>query len=140
MPKKSKEHVIRVLEKIRELRKAKVPEREIQYQLALTPRTWERHIKKIHEEDKEIWQQVARTQLESELIKLKSSFERTFDIMDAEADKAVTTEEKVLACRAKDDARLSIVQLFTDPDFVNKQGEIEDTTKRKMAVPTEKTN
>lgn len=144
MPKKSKEHVNKILESIRELRKQKVSERDIRHQLALIPRTWERYIKIIHEEDKKMWYDITRTQLENELFLLKASLEDTYKIANEIASsKEANNQDKLLACDSKDDARLSIVQLLTEGvesiKGLDKSVQEEDKDKTKMGIKSETT-
>lgn len=126
MPKKSKEHVANIVSKIRQYRKQGLSEDQIKHDLALIDRTYQRYDKIIREQDHEAWLNVTKNELEPELLKLKSSLEDTYKIADDLSKQKVTEENHIMitdileACKAKDDARLSIVQLITEgPDYIN---------------------
>ena len=90
------------------------------HDLALSRASYYRYLRKIHTEEQEAWRQVTTTRVETELFKMKASLEKTFRIADELADNAIDEEVKLMACDKKDDARMSIIQLLTDPDYITK--------------------
>lgn len=144
MGKKSREQTIRIIEDIKKYRNSEdkvYSEAEIMQLLSIPLRSYKRYIKEIHDQDKEAWLNVTRTQLEPELIKLKTSLEHTYKVMKEDLEnKAQTTQDKAIACSAKDDARLSIVQLITEgPDYVKKVDDFiqDNNPKKKMDIKRE---
>jgi hypothetical protein len=112
---KTNSEVKRVLTDIRSLREQNKSDKEIRDVLGLKVRMYQRYIKRIHEIDEEIWRKIASTQLESELLRLKQSFEDTYIItkrISESEDKP--TQEILEALNAKDNARLNIVRLLVD--------------------------
>ena len=95
-------------------------DKQIQSQLGLTERMWYRYNKIVNEQDKEIWLSITRTHLETELLNLKESLEDTYRIALYESNrKDIEVSDKLACLQAKDDARLSIVQLLTEgPDYI----------------------
>jgi hypothetical protein len=109
----------RILQDIRSLRKQNKPDEEIRNTLGIKYRMWVRYVKRLHEEDKEIWRSLVSNELESELLRLRSSLEDTYRIASNMAENG-DEFNKLEACKAKDDARLSIVQLLKEgPDYIN---------------------
>lgn len=76
-------------------------------------RTYQRHIKRIGEEDKAVWYSIIRDELATELLRLRSSLEETYLIAKGLAEDP-QYNNKLEALQAKDDARLSIVHLLTE--------------------------
>jgi hypothetical protein len=112
---KSNSEVKRVLTDIRSLKEQNKNDKEIRDILGLKVRMYQRYVKRVHELDQEIWRKITYTQLESELLKLKQSFEDTYIITKriSESDDK-PTQEILEALNAKDNARLNIVRLLVD--------------------------
>jgi len=71
---------------------------------------YQRYVKRIHETDQEIWQKIACTQLESELLRLKQSLKETYTISKKISEsKGRSTEDILAALYTKDNPRLNIV-------------------------------
>jgi len=116
----SKDQVTKILDSIRDYRKRDISDSQIMHDLALSRASYYRYLRKIHTEEQEAWRQVTTTRVETELFKMKASLEKTFRIADELADNAIDEEVKLMACDKKDDARMSIIQLLTDPDYITK--------------------
>ena len=127
----------RILADIRSLRKQNKSDLEIRNTLGIKLRMWQRYVKRLHDEDKEIWRSLVQNELESELLRLRSSLEDTYRIA---SDMAEHGDEfnKLEACKAKDDARLSIVQLLKEgPDYINEESIQEKN--RELGIKSETT-
>ena len=136
----TKSKTLRIIDDIRKFRKEpyNYTDEQIQNQLALTDRMWQRYNKKVNELDKAEWQQITRTQLEPEFLKLKASLEDTYKIANQEAQKAETTYDKMLACEKKDEARLNIVQLIKEgPDYLPETTDVPEKQTTKVANKSE---
>ena len=70
--------VLRIEKDIRTLRDSNKTDAEIRALLGLELRTYQNYLKRIHDEDKEIWHSIASEQIESELLRLKDSLEQTY--------------------------------------------------------------
>jgi hypothetical protein len=108
----------RIIKDIRTLRDSGKADTEIRALLGIELRTYQRYTKRIHEEDQKVWYSITQEQMETELLRLKSSLEETYNItkqtaLDPEC------EDRIEALHCKDDARLSIVHLLSEyPDFI----------------------
>ena len=138
--KKTKEQLDRILDDIKRLRNDKT-EQEIMGLLAIEYRTFRRYMEIINKQDKEAWLNITRTQLEPELLKLKSSLEHTYNKALEEVDNATNTQDRLLALETKDDARLNIVHLITEgPDYIKHVDEYVKENQKKMVTKPETTN
>ena len=136
-----KEKTIRILEDIRKYRNSQdrqYSDEEIRSILGIKIRMYQRYLEIIHKQDKEAWLNVTRTQLEPEMLKLKASYEETYQTAKEEVQNATTTQDKLLASECKDGARLDIIRLLTDgPEYVKKIDEYvtEKHSKQKETNP-----
>jgi hypothetical protein len=69
----------RAIASIRQLKKEDRNDREIMDTLGIPLRSYRIYVSEIHKDDKIAWLLTSRTQLEPELLKLKESFENTYD-------------------------------------------------------------
>jgi hypothetical protein len=86
--------------------------------LGIALRSYRRYVAEIHKDDKIAWLLTSRTQLEPELLKLKESFENTYD-RALELSKDDSKYDVLMALSAKDEARANIVKLLVEgPQYV----------------------
>lgn len=119
----TKSKTLRITEDIRKFRKDPYNwnDKEIQHELGLTDRMWRRYNRMVNQQDKKIWYELTKDQLESELLKLKVSYEETYQVAKQGVKDSKTIEEKLLASETKDNARLDIIRLMVDgPDYTKK--------------------
>jgi hypothetical protein len=138
MAKNSKLDIDRVLNSIRKIREDNpdMTSEQIRLELAIPKRSFTRYIQTIHKEDKEAWQSVTKTQLELEYFKLKASYEDTYKTAVQEVRDAKTTQDRLLACETKDNARLDIIRLIQDSDIKENVTETEkQEIKPKREIP-----
>ena len=110
--------VDRIKKDIRSLRDSGKSDIEIRETLGLELRNYQKYTKSIHEEDKQVWYDLASQELSSQLLSMKQSLEETYKIArDMALDPKC--EDRLSALQSKDDARLSIIHLLSEyPVFV----------------------
>src|SRR5262245_20037965 len=118
--KRTDQEVHQTILDIRRLKEQSKSDREIMEILGIQPRQYHRYAARIHKEDKTIWYSVTSKQLESELIKLKESFEFTYRYaMKMINDEKIDDYTKIDWLHEKDTARTNIVRLLTDsPELI----------------------
>ncbi len=95
---------------IRQLLEQNKSDSEVMALLGLESRTYQRYVKRIHEEDKAVWYSITREELESQFLKLKQSFEETYTIARNYAMKPdIKCEDMLSALREKDMARMNVI-------------------------------
>ena len=110
----------RIIKDIRTLRDNGKSDEEIRNLLGIELRTYQRYTKTIHEEDKQVWYDIASQELESELLKLRTCLNNNYKIaIKLAEDETAKIGERLEACQAASDARLSLVQILREyPMFV----------------------
>ena len=128
---KEKEHptnteVQRIIKDIRTLRDNNKSDIEIRETLGLELRTYQRYTKAIHEEDKQVWYDIASQELESELLKLRTCLNNSYNIAKKlSEDENAKIDERLEACQAAADCRLSLVQILREyPVFIKTQSNL----------------
>ena len=112
--------VQRIEKDIRSLRESGKTDIEIRETLGLELRTYQRHKKRIHEEDQKVWFSITQEQLGTELLRLKSSLEETYR-MSLTMAQDPKYEDRLGALASMNDARLSIIHLLVEyPEFKRK--------------------
>ena len=83
-------------------------------------RTFQRYTKTIYEEDKQVWYDITSQELESELLRLRSCLNNSYNIAKKMAeDESADIGERLEACQAANDCRLSLVQILREyPIFI----------------------
>jgi hypothetical protein len=115
MPIRKNSEIQRNLIDIHRLMQANKSDEEIMHTLNLPLRTFQRYKKRIHDHNKAIWYQITRNELETELLRLKNSFEDTFRIAKQKVnDPTVKDSLKLEWLSVKDNARINIIKLLVD--------------------------
>ena len=126
--------VQRIKKDIRSLRDSGKSDIEIRETLGLELRTYQKYTHILHLEDQKVWLSITQEQLGSELLRLKSSLEKTFEVSKKLAeDPKLESGDKIEALNCMNDSRLNIVKLLVEyPEFVRKtpisQPEQQDNT------------
>jgi hypothetical protein len=118
---KSSSEVKRVLSDIRSLKEQNKSDKEIRSILKLKIRMYQRYLKRVHKLDKQVWYDITHTQLETELTRLKQSFEHTYNVaMKMVNDRSVGNDDKVDWLHEKENAILQIRLLIDSPPIILK--------------------
>ena len=113
--------VERVISDIGQLRAQDKTDYEIRDILNIELRTYQRYVKRINEEDKEIWCSITVNEMESELLRLKETFEQAFHRAKENSENEKDDGAILEALDAKDNARVNIVKLLVEaPEPVQK--------------------
>ena len=117
---KKKPPTERIIKDIRSLREQNKPDSEIREMLGIELRTYQRYTKTIYEEDKQIWHDIASQELESELLKLRTCLNNSYNIAKKMSeDENAEIGERLEACQAAADFRISQVQILREyPVFI----------------------
>lgn len=84
-------------------------------------------MKRIHEEDKQVWYSISLEQMGTELLRMKQSLEKTFDISKKMAEDP-KCEDRIEWLNCMNDSRLSIIHLLSEyPDFITRRNSGEST-------------
>jgi hypothetical protein len=128
MPKreKTRDHptnsqVQRIKKDIRALRDSGKSDIEIRETLGLELRTYQKYTRILHLEDQKVWLSITQEQLGSELLRLKSSLESTYQtarVMSEDPE----CKDRIDALNCMNDSRLNIVKLLVEyPDFISQR-------------------
>jgi hypothetical protein len=108
----------RIIKDIRSLRDSGKSDVEIREILGIELRTFQRYTKTIYEQDQQVWFSITQEQLATELLRMKKSLEDTYKIAK-EMALDPNCEDRLAACQAANDFRLSIIHLLSEyPDFI----------------------
>jgi hypothetical protein len=126
-PKRPTHSIERIIADIRALRESNKSEIEIRNLLDIPLRTYQRYTKTIHEEDKQVWYDIASQELESELLKLRTCLNNSYNIAKKMSeDETAEIGERLEACQAAADCRLSLVQILREyPVFIKTKNNLE---------------
>jgi hypothetical protein len=114
-PKRPTHSIERIIADIRALRDSNKSENEIRQLLEIPLRTFQRYAKQIHEEDKQVWYDITSQELESALLRMRSSLEETYKISKNIAEnESAAVDERLEALNCMNDSRLNIVKLLLE--------------------------
>ena len=136
MPKKSYIDVDRTILDIQKLKSESKTDTEIMEILGLPLPTYRKYNARIHKHNKEIWNQIATTELHTEYLRLKESLEESYHIareIAQDKDHPFCLD----AIQVKDDARLSIVELLQEGPFTDKEDGGKEKEVRKVDIQPE---
>jgi hypothetical protein len=119
--------VERIVKDIRSLALEGKSDSDIRALLGLELRMYQKYTKRIHEEDKQVWYDIASQELESELLRLRTCLNNTYNIAKKlSEDETAKIDERLEACQAASDARLSLVQILREyPIFIKTKNNLE---------------
>jgi len=114
--------VQRIKKDIRSLRDSGKFDTEIREILGLELRTYQKYVRKIHEEDQIVWISLTQDQMAGELIRLKDSLEDSYrTALAMSKDESSDIGDRLEALDLKDQRRLDIVKLLGEaPDMLRK--------------------
>ena len=108
---------------------------EIRQTLKIEERTFRRYISKINTEDKKIWYDIVSQELEGELLRLRSCLNNSYNIAKKMSeDETAHISERLEACQAANDCRLSLVQILREYDEFKTQRKIPTSSKNLETV------
>ena len=111
--KHTKAQVQRILEDIQALMQKNVPDSQIRYTLGLELRQYQYFAKRINLQNQEIWRDLVKYDLATELIRLRRSLEENYLTAKELCTKpGLDTQDILAALRAKDSVRLDIINLL----------------------------
>jgi hypothetical protein len=111
--KHTKAQVQRILEDIQALMQKNVPDSQIRYTLGLELRQYQYFAKRINLQNQEIWRDLVKYDLATELIRLRRSLEESYLTAKELCTKpGLDTQDILAALRAKDSVRLDIINLL----------------------------
>lgn len=118
----------RIIKDIRSLRDSGKNDIEIRALLGIELRTYQRYTKTIYEEDKQVWYDIASQELESELLRLRSCLNNSYNIAKKiSEDENANISDRLEACNVANDNRLSLVQILREyPEFKRKEAALPD--------------
>ena len=112
---KKKPPTERIIKDIRNLRDSGKSDNDIRALLGIELRTYQRYTKTIYEEDKQVWYDIASQELESELLKLRTCLNNSYNIAKKMSeDETADISERLEACQAANNCRLSLVQILRE--------------------------
>jgi hypothetical protein len=111
--KHTKAQVQRILEDMQALMQKNVPDSQIRYTLGLELRQYQYFAKRINLQNQEIWRDLVKYDLATELIRLRRSLEESYLTAKELCTKpGLDTQDILAALRAKDSVRLDIINLL----------------------------
>ena len=111
--KRTTANINRIYTDIRNFVHKGIPDKEIIDTLAIPRRTFYTYKKKILGEDKALWREMTSQYLPGELLRLKSSMEASFLILNELWKKpGLDTEDMLAVLKSKDSVRLDIINLL----------------------------
>jgi hypothetical protein len=111
--KHTKAQVQRILEDIQALMQKNVPDSQIRYTLDLELRQYQYFAKRINLQNQELWRDLVKYDLATELIRLRRSLEESYLTAKELCTKpGLDTQDISAALRAKDSVRLDIINLL----------------------------
>ena len=114
---KKKPPTERIIKDIRSLRDSGKSDIEIRALLGIELRTYQRYTKTIYEEDKQVFYDIASQELETELLRLRSCLNHSYNIArKMSEDEKASISDRLEACQAANDCRLSLVQILREYD------------------------
>lgn len=120
MPQNSNNKILRIQRDIHSLMQQGKSSEDIMSTLKIPLRSYRRYCSTIYKQRKEVWYSITSQQLEHELLRLKDSLEHTYRTALAMSEDP-EYNDRLQALQAKDDARLSIVQLLEEgPEYSKK--------------------
>ena len=108
----------RIIKDIRSLRDSGKSDEEIRNLLGIELRTFQRYTKTIYEEDQTLWLSITQEQYSTELLKLHSCLNYSYNIAkQLSEDSKLPCQDRLAAIQSMLDSRLSLVQLLGDVDM-----------------------
>lgn len=128
MPKPSQNKVLRKQKDISQLMQQGKTSQEIMDLLGIPLRSYRRYTAAIHKQNQKAWYSLVRDELATELLKLRASLEESYHIALTLSKKpGLDTMDVLAALRAKDDSRLSQIQMLVEGlEWINKvEGQVQ---------------
>ena len=115
----------RIIKDIRSLRDSGKTDIDIRETLGIELRIFQRYTKTIYEQDKQIWYDISSQEVESELLRLRSCLNYSYNIAkQLSEDSTLDCQDRLQCLQSMLDARLSMVQILREYDEFKTQRKI----------------